>query len=56
MDKDEIQKMFSEMGLGSSDLRDKLVKDLSIDVVSTYSSESIEVETSNNTLKVEYYA
>ena len=56
MDKDEIQKMFSEMGLGSSDLRDKLVKDLSIDVVSTFSNESIEVETSNNTLKAEFYA
>lgn len=56
MDKDEIQKMFSEMGLGSSDLRDKLVKDLSIDVVSTFSNESIEVATSNNTLKAELYA
>ena len=31
-------------------------KDLSIDVVSTFSNESIEVETSNNTLKAELYA
>lgn len=56
MDRDEIQKMFSEMGLGSSELRDKLVKDLSIDVVGTFFNESIEVETSNNTLKAVKYA
>lgn len=42
--------MFAEIGLGTSDLRDKIVKDLSIDVVGTFSNESIEVETSNNTL------
>ena len=39
---DIIQEMFSEMGLGSPDLRDKLVKDLSIDVVDVSTSEIID--------------
>ena len=53
---DIIQEMFSEMGLGSPDLRDKLVKDLSIDVVDVSTSEIIDVKICNNTLKAEQYA
>lgn len=56
MDKDEIQKMFSEMGLGSTEQRDKLVKDLSINMVDSSYDENYEIITGNNTLKAERYA
>lgn len=56
MDIEEIQKMFSEMGLGSTEQRDKLVKDLSINMVDSSYDENYEIITGNNTLKVERYA
>ena len=56
MDIEEIQKMFTEMGLGSSEQRDKLVKDLSINMVDSSYDENYKIITGNNTLKAERYA
>lgn len=56
MDIEEIQKMFSEMGLGSSEQRDKMVKELSINMVDSSFDENVNIKTSNNTLIGEHYA
>lgn len=50
MDIKEIHKMFSEMGLGTSEERNKLVKDLSINMVDNSQDMSINSKISNNTL------
>lgn len=47
--------MFSEMGLGSQEQRDKLVKELSIDPDSSHDS-NYEIITRSNTLTLEHYA
>ncbi len=56
MDVEEIQKMFSEMGLGSTEQRDKLIKDLSINMVDSSYDTNYEIKTYNNTLIPEHYA
>lgn len=56
MDIDKIQEMFSEMGLGSSEQRDKMVKDLSINMVDSNRDNHVEVKTISNTLNNERYA
>lgn len=56
MDLVEIQEMFSEMGLGSSEERDKLVKELSINMVDSSYNDNYEIKTCGNTLKTEQYA
>lgn len=56
MDKEEIQEMFSEMGLGSTEQRDKLVKELSINMVDSSYDTNYEIKTCSNTLNVERYA
>ena len=55
MDSKEIQQMFSEMGLGTPEQRDKIVRELSIKMDSHQES-SIEIKIRNNTLKPEHYA
>ena len=50
MDIKEIQKMFSEMGLGSTEQRDKLVKELSINMVDNTIDKNVEIKTCSNTL------
>ena len=55
MDSKEIQQMFSDMGLGSPEQRDKLVKEFSINMDSSHDS-VIEVKTRSNTLIPEHYA
>lgn len=50
MDIKEIQKMFSEMGLGTSEERNKLVKDLSINMVENSYGMRVDSKISNNTL------
>lgn len=50
MDIEDIQKMFSEMELGSSEERDKMVKELSINMVDSNFDKSVEIKTCNNTL------
>lgn len=49
MSPDEIQKMFSEMGLGTSEEREKLIKKLSINMVDSSYEDSFEIKTCNNT-------
>lgn len=56
MDIDEIQEMFSEMGLGSSEQRVKMVKDLSINMVDSSRDNHVEIKTISNTLNNEHYA
>lgn len=56
MELDEIQKMFSEIGLGSKEKRNKLVHDLSINMTDCSYDSNYEIKTSNNTLKTEQYA
>lgn len=56
MDIEEIQKMFSEMGLGSTEQRDKLIKELSINMIDSSYDSNYEIITGNNTLKTESYA
>lgn len=56
MDTKEIQQMFSEMGLGSFEQRDKLVKDLSINLDESNNESTFEIKTCTNTLKSEHYA
>lgn len=56
MDIDKIQEMFSEMGLGSSEQREKLVRELSINVIDGSYNENKNIKTCNNTLKTEHYA
>ena len=56
MDIIEIQQMFSEMGLGSYEQRDKIVKELSINKVDSDFDQNIETKTSSNTLNSEQYA
>ena len=56
MDIDKIQEMFSEMGLGTSEQRDKMVKELSINMVDSIFDQNVEIKTSSNTLKSERYA
>lgn len=56
MDNDKIQEMFSEMGLGSYEQRDKIVKELSINMVDSNFDQNVEIKTSNNTLNPKYYA
>ncbi len=52
---EKIQIMFSEMGLGTPEQRDKLVRDFSIKMESPQES-NIEIKTRNNTLIPEHYA
>ena len=56
MDLKEIQKMFSDMGLGTQEQREKIVKELSINVVNRSFNENRNIKISNNTLKIEQYA
>jgi hypothetical protein len=56
MGQEEIQKMFSEMGLGSSEQRDKIVKELSINMVDSSFDQNVKIKTSSNTLNNERYA
>ena len=56
MNREEIQEMFSEMGLGSAEQRDKLVKSLAINMVDSSYDADHEIITGNNTLKDERYA
>ena len=56
MDTEEIQQMFIEMGLGSSEARDKIVRDLSINMITDNDETTYEVKTRSNTLKLEYHA
>lgn len=56
MDLDTIQEMFSEMGLGSLEQREELVRKLSINLIDTSGSDNKNIKTCNNTLKVENYA
>ena len=56
MDIDKIQEMFSEMGLGTSEEREKLIKELSINMIDNSYDNSFEIKTCNNTLKEELYA
>lgn len=56
MDIDKIQEMFSEMGLGSSEQRDKLVKELSINMIDSSYEQNVEIKTSSNTLNSDNYA
>ena len=48
--------MFSEMGLGSFEQRDKLVKDLSINLDESNNESTFEIKICTNTLKSEHYA
>ena len=50
MDIDRIQEMFTEMGLGSSEQRDKLVKELSINMLDGTLDHDVEIRTCRNTL------
>ena len=52
----EIQKMFSDMGLGTQEQRDKIAKELSINAVNHSFIEKENIKISNNTLKTEQYA
>ena len=56
MDLKEIQEMFSEMGLGSPEQRNKLVKELSINVAEYSYDKNYDIKISSNTLKPEQYA
>lgn len=56
METKEIQQMFSEMGLGSFEQRDKLVKDLSINLDESNNESTFEIKICTNTLKSEHYA
>lgn len=56
MDIEKIQEMFSEMGLGTSEERDKLIKELSINMIDSSYDNKFEIKTCNNTLKAEQYA
>ena len=56
MDTKEIQQMFSDMGLGSSEKRDKLVRDLSIKRTDSKDETPVEIKIYGNTLKPEYHA
>ena len=56
MDIDTIQKMFSEMGLGSSEERNKLVKELSINMIDNNYDNNVKIKTSTNTLISQHYA
>lgn len=56
MNIDEIQKMFSEMGLENSDQREKIVKKFSISIIENIGDIKHEIEIVNNTLIDEYYA
>jgi hypothetical protein len=46
----EIQEMFSEMGLGSSEQREKIVRELSINMVDGSYNENKNIKICNNTL------
>ena len=48
--------MFSEMGLGSFEQREKLVKDLSINLDDSNNESAFEIKTCTNTLKSEHNA
>lgn len=56
MDIDKIQEMFSEMGLGSSEQRAKLVRELSINMINYSYQENKDIKTCNNTLISDHYA
>lgn len=56
MEIDKIQEMFSEMGLGSFEQRNKMVKELSIDIVDSSIDQNVEIKTISNTLNSEHYA
>lgn len=56
MNIEEINKMFSDMGLGSSEQRDKMVKELSINMVDSSFDLDLEITTSSNTLNSDQYA
>lgn len=51
MDIEKIQEMFSEMGLGATEEREKLVKRLSINMVESAYKKNDNIVTSNNTSK-----
>lgn len=48
--------MFSEMGLGSTEERDKMVKGLSINKFDGSFGQNVKIKTSSNTLNNERYA
>lgn len=56
MNIDEIQKMFSEMGLENSEQRDRFVKEFSISIIEELDDIKYEIEITNNTLIDKYYA
>ena len=53
MDIQEIQQMFSEMGLGTTEQREQLVKVLSINRMDDMSEDNYVITTCNNTLIAE---
>lgn len=55
MELEDIKQMFSEVGLGTSEQREKIVKDLFINMVDTSNTE-YEIITSNNSLNPNNYA
>ena len=56
MNINEIQHMFSEMGLETTEQREQLIKELSINMMDNNSDDNYEIKTSNNTLILEEYA
>ncbi len=56
MNFEEIQEMFSEIGLGTLEQRNKLVKELSINMLDSTYDLNIEIKISNNTQINELYA
>lgn len=56
MDTKEIEQMFMDMGLGSSEQREKLVRELSINMNSSNDEAHFEVRTCSNTLNPKKYA
>lgn len=53
MDINEIQQMFSEMGLETTEQREQLIKDLSINLMDNNSDDNYKITISNNTLITE---
>ena len=56
MDIDKIHEMFSEMGLGTSEQRDKMVKELSISMVDSTFDQTVEIKICSNTINSGHYA
>ena len=55
LDLEEIQRLFTVMGLGTSEQRDCFVEQLSINMIGD-STQKTEIITLNNTLNTEHYA